>query len=196
MIEVGEVELGLPLVAVDAGSAMRLAGSLAALGAVAEAAGWAVSLAVDAADGAISLQVRRGVADEVEAGEAEAGEAPPPPLRGSPPPGGEEGGVLVSPPEPEAAGAPADAGPCRTVAALSAAEGKRRHRGSPERIRQQVWACLREDPSTGPELVQLVGASRPQIQRAVNWLAEAGRVTATGEGWEGVRWRVVERVRA
>lgn len=192
MIEVGRVSPGSPLVAVDAGSAMRLAGSLAALGAVAEAAGWAVSLAVDAADGAISLQVRR-VADEVAevSGEAEveveAGadtevEEPPPPLRGSPPPGGEDlgrGGEAEVRVE------------ARVICgALSPAEGKRRHRGSAERIRQEVWTCLQEDPSTGPELMQLVGASRFQIQRAVNWLAEAGRVTSTGEGWEAVRWRV------
>lgn len=203
MIEVGEVGPGLPLVAVDAGSAMRLAASLAALGAVAEAAGWAVSLAVDAGDGAISLQVRRGAAaadfEDARVSDPEPVSEPVAERGASAEPDPDAvGGALVSDPEPdpEAAGLPALPNPCRArkaLMAVSPAEGKRRHRGSAERIRQQVWTCLREDPSTGPELMQLVGASRPQIQAAVNWLAEAGRVTSSGLGWEGVTWRPVER---
>jgi hypothetical protein len=166
MIEVGAVDAGLPLVAVDAGSAMGLAGSLAALGAVAEAAGWAVSLAVDAADGAVSLQLRRAV-------EAEA-EAEP----------------LISVPEPQAALQPAAALPADPRPASCAARAGRRHRLPVERVLEEVWTCLGEDPSTGPELVQLVGAGRSQIEAALSALAEGGRVVSTGEGWDARVWRV------
>jgi hypothetical protein len=189
MIEVGEVKLGLPLVAVDAGSAMRLAGSLAALGAVAEAAGWAVSLAVDAADGAISLQVRRGVADGVEAGE---GAVEPEPDAG--------GGAVVADLEPEAADEPTHPSPTLRLCLREWRAGPppqvkpgRRHRMSTDRVRQEVWTCLREDPSTGPELMQLVGAGRSQIEAALTWLAEEGRLAGTGLGWEARTWRPVER---
>ena len=58
-------------------------------------------------------------------------------------------------------------------------------------VRREVLACLAEDPSTGPELMDLVGVGEGQIRSALSGLVDEGRVigtVTTAEGWGARTW--------
>ena len=58
-------------------------------------------------------------------------------------------------------------------------------------VRREVLACLAEDPSTGPELMELVGVGEGQIRNALSGLVDEGRVVGTkltDDGWSARTW--------
>lgn len=60
------------------------------------------------------------------------------------------------------------------------------------RVQREVMACLAEEPSTAPELAQLVGVSEAAVREALSALAGAGKVRCdalTAEGWRVQFWR-------
>lgn len=64
---------------------------------------------------------------------------------------------------------------------------------SAAKVRREVIACLEEDPSSGPELMQLVGVGEGQIRAALLDLSDAGLVVGTpltAEGWTARTWRL------
>jgi hypothetical protein len=84
-------------------------------------------------------------------------------------------------PEPPAARAP-----------LPPHAGKRRVL-SAGRVRAEVLTVLGEDPSTVPELAQLVGVSEAAVRQVLSTLAEQGTVRGdalTTEGWRAQFWRL------
>lgn len=63
------------------------------------------------------------------------------------------------------------------------------------RVRREVLASLREEASTGPELMQLVGVGEGQIRDTLSGLKAEGLVTCTAltqEGWGAQFWRLTE----
>lgn len=84
--------------------------------------------------------------------------------------------------------------------ALAHARGKARAASVPKpavrsagAVRREVLVCLGEDPSTAPDLAQLVGVAEAQIREALSFLKDEGRVAAsamTQEGWRAQTWRV------
>lgn len=64
---------------------------------------------------------------------------------------------------------------------------------APRRVQQEVLTVLAEDPSTPPELAQLIGIEESAVREALAALTEAGQIKAAAmpaEGWRGQTWRV------
>lgn len=63
------------------------------------------------------------------------------------------------------------------------------------RVKREVLATLADEPSSGPELMQLVGVGEGQIREALSALKTEGRVACTAmtqEGWPAQFWRLAE----